>query len=134
MSDPIPDVEKKFLISQEMVDKIVRLANSSEMGLGLPEKGRGSYSLANYSPPDLNSLAIMLVSAHFAKWDIISIVSAALTVVAEEAARRALAEEATKAPPEHDTKNLTGLQGTQGPPGAPAYNRGTPGPPAIPLS
>ena len=77
-------------ITQDMVDEIVRRAKASAMGLGKPEKGEHSYDFSAYGTKDFGDLALMLVSAHFEKYDIVSIVAAALEVVAEKAAAEAL--------------------------------------------
>lgn len=70
-------------ITQEMVDRIVKRAKASNLGLNESEKSN-PYNIENYNPPDLNSLAMLLVNAHFDKSDIISIVAAALEIIEEE--------------------------------------------------
>lgn len=76
-------------ITQEIVDEIVQRARLSTMGLGDPEKGSGSYDISKYDPPNLETLALMLVSAHTAKYDIVSVMAAALEVVTEKLQARA---------------------------------------------
>lgn len=83
-SELAPAPGAPFVVTQRMVDQIVTRAQNSDMGLNPPDKGRRSYNIDQYEPPNLRSLAILLVSAHFSKWDIISIVAAALEIVAEE--------------------------------------------------
>jgi len=69
-------------IDQRIVDKIVARAQNSECGLGNPEKGPSSYQISQYGEhPDLASLAMLLVNAHFSKYDIISVFAAALEEV-----------------------------------------------------
>lgn len=71
-------------ITQRTVDQIVARAQNSAMGLGDPDKGRCSYDLKQYAEPHgAQELAMLFVSAHFAKWDIISLMTAALEVVVE---------------------------------------------------
>lgn len=67
-------------VDQQLVDHIVARAQNSVMGLGNSEK-RKPYDISAYDHPDLHSLAILLVSAHHDKWDLISIVTAALEEV-----------------------------------------------------
>lgn len=76
----------RMVVTQEMVDAIVKRAKASECGLEEPDKGADSYKIDQYSPQSLHSLAIMLVSAHFSKWDIISVMTAALEEVADRCA------------------------------------------------
>ncbi len=71
-------------INQSLVDRIVARAQNSACSLGKSDK-RDPYNISVYANPELHSLAILLVSAHHDKWDIISIFTAALEVVAEEA-------------------------------------------------
>jgi hypothetical protein len=56
------------------------------MGLGDPDKGRRSYDLEQYARPwDMQTLSMLLIGAHFAKWDLISLMAAALDIVSEDA-------------------------------------------------
>lgn len=49
------------------------------MGLGDPEKGDLSYDLRQYGEPHTaENLAMLLVSAHSAKYDLISLMAAAI--------------------------------------------------------
>lgn len=69
-------------VTQAMVDAIIERAKASNCGLEEPDKGPGSYDISQYAPQSLHSLAIMLVSAHHSKWDIISVMTAALEEIA----------------------------------------------------
>lgn len=71
------------VVDQRLVDRIIATAQNSVVGLGDPEPGK-SYILAHYRRPDLFALAMLLVGAHFDKYDIISVFAAALEVIAEE--------------------------------------------------
>lgn len=75
-----------MIITQQDVNEIVARAKSSALGLSDPEPGK-SYSLANYEPNNLTTLAMIIVGAHFEKWEIISIVAAALEHVAIKASK-----------------------------------------------
>lgn len=71
-------------ITQRTVERIVARAQNSDFGLDDPDKPSGCYRIAHYEPQDLRALAMLIVSAHHAKYDLISIVWAALEEVAEE--------------------------------------------------
>jgi len=68
-------------IDQRLVDKIVARAQNSATGLGDPEKGRHSYDLSQYANPTLESVALLLVSAHTEKFDLVSLMAAAMEEV-----------------------------------------------------
>ena len=82
-----PNKHPGIQVDQRMVDRIVARAQSSAMGLGDPEKGPRSYDLSKYAHPDFESLINLLVSAHFGKYDIISLMTAALEIVVEDMAK-----------------------------------------------
>lgn len=69
-------------INQRLADRIVARAQNSNMGLGDPEEGK-SYNLALYSPT-VDSLAMLLVGAHFEKYDLVSLFAAAINEIAEQ--------------------------------------------------
>lgn len=68
-------------IDQRLVDKIVARAQNSATGLGDPVKGRHSYDLSRYSNPTLESVAHLLVSAHTGKYELVSLMAAAMEEV-----------------------------------------------------
>lgn len=70
-------------INQRLVDRIVARAQNSSMGLGDPEPHK-SYSIAHYSP-NVESLAMLLVGAHYEKYDLVSLFAAVVQEVAEQA-------------------------------------------------
>lgn len=82
----------KLVVTQKMVDAIVARAKASDFGLDSPVKGPDSYKFAQYGSQDLNALAMLLVNAHFAKYDIISVVAAALQEIAERVTPQLLPE------------------------------------------
>jgi hypothetical protein len=63
-------------IDQRLIDRIVARAQNSAMGLGEP-KSNASYSLAPYEQKDFETLALLLISAHVDKYDLVSLVKAA---------------------------------------------------------
>lgn len=88
MSTPNPEPVPK--IDQRFVDRIVARAQNSMMSLGDPKESNiKPYDLANYSDPQtFENVAILLVSAHDAKYDLVSLMRAAM----EETRAAALAE------------------------------------------
>lgn len=80
---PPPAPSSAFVVTQRLVDHIVARAQNSVCGLGNPDKPGKAYSISQYDPPNLHALAMLIVGAHFDKWDIISIVTAALEEVAD---------------------------------------------------
>lgn len=69
MSDPVfPQIDQRF------VDHIVQRAQNSMMGLGDP---KSTYSLKHYGS-DFESVALILVNAHTAKYDLTSLMLAAM--------------------------------------------------------
>lgn len=73
---------KDITVDQRMVDRIIARAQNSSMGLGDP-KNKRAYDISVYEPQGLEELAILLVSAHHQKYDIISVVYSALLEVLE---------------------------------------------------
>ena len=74
-------------ITQHTVDAIVARAQNSAMGLGEPEKGARSYDLSQYAEPQtFENVAMLLVGAHFEKYDLVALFAAAMEVVASEVA------------------------------------------------
>lgn len=68
-------------VTQQLVDHIVARAQNSAMGLSDP---KSSYDLKQYSEATFETLAMLLVTAHVEKYDLISIFAAALEEVADE--------------------------------------------------
>lgn len=70
------------VIDQPLVDQIVVTAQNSHMGLGKSEKVQ-PYNIHNkFGPnPKIADLALLLVSAHHEKYDLVSIFAAALQVI-----------------------------------------------------
>jgi hypothetical protein len=78
--------ETDALVSQRFVDRIITRAQNSMMSLGEPKNTNiKPYDLANYVHPDFESVAIMLVGAHEDKYDLVSLMCAAMEEVAEHA-------------------------------------------------
>lgn len=75
------EIKPPIIFKQSDVDHIVARAQNSFSGLGEPDKGKGSYDLSQYAHPQFYELALLLVSAHHDKYDIVSIVAAALEEV-----------------------------------------------------
>jgi len=76
----------RALISQRFIDRIVARAQNSMMGLGEPEKGPRSYDITKHAEPySMESVALLLIGAHFEKYDLVSITTAALEETAEHA-------------------------------------------------
>lgn len=61
--------------TQRFVDKIVARAQNSAMGLGDPKT---TYDLSQYENPSLESVALLLVNAHVDKYDLVSLMAAAM--------------------------------------------------------
>jgi len=74
-----PEAAPDF-ITQRLVDHIIQRAQNSAMGLGNPDKPN-AYDLSNYDHPTFESLAILLISAHYDKYDLVSICCAAMEEV-----------------------------------------------------
>lgn len=66
-----------------MVNEIVRRAKDSQWGLS--EEAKASLSLLFYEAAPMDALALVLVNGWEAKYDLVSIFSAALSVVEEKA-------------------------------------------------
>lgn len=71
------------VIDQALVGRIVERARSSRVALGEPDKGDLSYDLSNWAPQDFFAVANVLVGAHSAKYDMVSLFAAAMEEVAE---------------------------------------------------
>ena len=65
-----------------MVNEIVRRAKDSQWGLS--EEPKASLSLLFYEAAPMDALALVLVNGFEAKYDLVSIFSAALSVIAEQ--------------------------------------------------
>jgi len=72
-------------VTQEFVDKIIARARASQFGL---DKGQGHNQIDQYADPDLNALGMLLINGWDAKYDLISVVVAALEMVEEEAGKK----------------------------------------------
>lgn len=75
-------------ITQKDVDEIIARAKASDFGLGdgLTEK-QGHNQIGQYADHDLRSLGMLLINGYDTKYDLISVVCAALEVVAERASK-----------------------------------------------
>lgn len=62
-------------VTQRFVDHIVARAQNSAMGLGDP---KSSYSLDNYADKSFEAVAMLLVTAHVEKYDLISLMLAVM--------------------------------------------------------
>lgn len=67
-------------MSQQLLDRIVARAQNSAMGLCDPEEGK-TYSLAAYEDKGFESIALVLVGAHYSKYDLVSLFCAAMEEV-----------------------------------------------------
>lgn len=78
-----------MIITQQDVDEIVVRARKSELGLGDGLTHKNNHlKLSTYATPHtLDTLAHCLVGGFDEKYDLVSVFSAALTVVAEKAKR-----------------------------------------------
>jgi hypothetical protein len=79
-SDPL--MSATLVIDQRFVDRVIARAQNSAMGLGDPKNDR-SYSLDAYASKDLESLALLLISAHETKYDLVSLAAAAFEEIRE---------------------------------------------------
>lgn len=73
------------LVCQRTIDRIVARAQNSAIGLGNPEKDR-AYDLSRYSP-SLESIAILLVGAHFEKYDLVALLHAVMEEFSEHSSQ-----------------------------------------------
>lgn len=70
-----------MIIDQRFVDRIITRAQNSLMGLDAPDKPN-AYDLSNYSEPHtIENVALLLVGAHFSKYDLVSLMAAAMEEV-----------------------------------------------------
>lgn len=83
LAEILKDTHSTFVVNQRLVDRIVARAQNSDIGLDNPDKGRRSYDLNQYDNPGLQELALLLVSAHHGKYDIVSLFAAALEEMKE---------------------------------------------------
>lgn len=72
----------RVVVTQNMVNEIVQRAKDSQWGLS--EEPKASLSLLFYEAAPMDALAIVLVNGFEAKYDLVSIFSAALSVIAEQ--------------------------------------------------
>jgi len=78
----MPGSDAAFVVTQDLVNEIVRRAKASPMGLGDQEN---STSLDNYEKPHTTeTLALLLVSAWTEKYDLVSVFCAAMDVIKEK--------------------------------------------------
>lgn len=73
----------RVVVNQDLVDEIVRRAKESEYGLDDPEK---KPDITQYQPGSFETLSHCLVSSWTAKYDLVSVFSAAMSVIQEKAA------------------------------------------------
>lgn len=69
---------QEITIDQQFIDRIVARAQNSMMSLGASET---SYDLSKYDHPNFESAAILLVTAHHDKYDLVSLMCAAMEEV-----------------------------------------------------
>jgi hypothetical protein len=69
-------------VTNELVQRIIQRAEKSQFGL---ESSERALDIDMYEPPNLQSLALMLTSGWHAKYDLVSVFSAAFQVIEEEA-------------------------------------------------
>lgn len=83
--DGAPSPTAPFSVNQRFVDRIVARAQNSMMGLGDPKQSNvGAYDLSNYADANYESVALLLVSAHEPKYDLVALMCAAMEEVAAE--------------------------------------------------
>lgn len=73
-----------MIVTQDLVNEIVRRAKAS--AVGLHQEPMTSLRITQYEEPCIESLAMMLVSAWEEKYDLVSVFSAAMSVIQEKAA------------------------------------------------
>jgi hypothetical protein len=66
-----------LIVKQELINKIIARARSSNYGLDKPEKS-DRYSLDMYQDKTLESLALHLVDQHTGKYELVSLMFAAM--------------------------------------------------------
>jgi hypothetical protein len=69
-------------VTQELVDRIIDRAKKSQFGL--EDEPHTSLNIERYEPRDLSALSMILVGAFHSKYDLISVMNAALETIAEE--------------------------------------------------
>ena len=83
---------RRIVVTQNMVNEIVRRAKDSQWGLS--EEAKASLSLLFYEAAPMDALALVLVNGWESKYDLVSIFSAALSVVEEQAQNDKLTQDA----------------------------------------
>ena len=73
----------RVVVNQALVDEIIRRARASHWGLDEADKWPG---MDVYADSDIDALAQCLVSSWTAKYDLVSVFSAAMSVIQEKAA------------------------------------------------
>ena len=73
---------RRVAVTERLVKKILDRARESDMGLNTAE---ASIEIGQYAQHNLESLALMLVSAWHEKYDLVSVFAAAMSVIEEEA-------------------------------------------------
>jgi hypothetical protein len=76
-------IAARVVVNQALVDEIIRRARASHWGLDEAEKGP---DMDVYADSDIDALAQCLVSSWTAKYDLVSVFSAAMSVIQEKAA------------------------------------------------
>ena len=71
-----------FVVTQDVVNEIVKRAEASSFGLSCAAEK--SLDINQYADPNLESLAILLVSAWTGKYDLIAVFYAAMQVIKEK--------------------------------------------------
>lgn len=96
------ELEATLKIDQRFVDRIIARAQKCAMGLGEPKSG---YDLNTYADASLESVALLLINSHEEKYDLVSLVWAAMEEVAAIALQElsALRTRAESAEVERDT-------------------------------
>jgi len=82
-------VSCNIVVNQALVDEIVLRAKTAYIGLDRPDTDP---VIANYSPQNIEALAHCLVSSWTAKYDLVSVFSAAMSVIQEKAANADLSD------------------------------------------
>jgi hypothetical protein len=83
------------VVNQALVNEIVQRARDSQWGLGDPDT---QPDIEKWSPANMDSLAHCLVSSWTAKYDLVSVFSAAMSVIQEKAANEKLKNAGPRTP------------------------------------
>lgn len=78
-----PVVSRRVIVTQDLVNEIIRRAKGSHWGLG---KAKCSTSLDQYAEQNTDALALLMVNGWEAKYDLVSLFAAAVSVIEEKAA------------------------------------------------